>query len=199
MRHTTTNTASIWRAVACVGLTTVTLVGCAGGSGTQEASPTTASAAPMSLAEYAKRDCALSADFTPKMLALQDELQANVAYPAVLGDTVSKVAKLLSDAAVQIETLGDPPNGEAVGSMKAGADMMRSTAGHLERVASSLRAATTSEQIGAAINEFMNAFGEMQTFMDQAESKYPSPQLDAEEKKIPGCSKEPGGMVEPGS
>ena len=125
------------------------------------------------------------------MLALQDEIKENVGYPAVWGDTVSKVAKLLGDAAVKAEALGDPPNGEAAGSTKAAADVMRSTAEDLERIASSLRTATTDEQIGAAVNDFMNAFGEMQTFLDQSESKYPSPQLDAEEKKIPGCSKEP--------
>lgn len=194
MRDDTTNTASIWRAVSYAGLTTVAvaLAGCGGGSATHEASPATTSVAPISLAEYAKRDCALSADFTPKMLALQAEIKDTVGYPAVMGDTVSKVAKLLADAAVKVEALGDPPNGEAAGGVKAGADVMRSTAEDLERIASSLQTATTNEQIGAAVIDFMNAFVDMQTFMDQAESKYPSPQLDAEEKKIPGCAKEPG-------
>jgi hypothetical protein len=188
------DTTSTWRAVAYAGLATVAvaLVGCGGGSATHEASPATTSVAPMSLAEYAKRDCALSAEFTPKMLALQAEIKDTVGYPAVMGDTVSKVAKLLAGAAVKVEALGDPPNGEAAGGMKAGADVMRSTAQHLERIASSLRTATTNEQIGVAVNDFMNAFGDMQAFLDQAKSKYPSPQLDAEEKKIPGCSKELG-------
>ncbi|MDH6244430.1 hypothetical protein [Mycobacterium sp. OTB74] len=190
---TTTNIAPVWRAAACLGVAAVAvaLTGCGGGSATHGAGPST-SAAPMSLAEYAKRDCAMSADFTPKMLALQAEIKENIGYPAVLGDTVSKVAKLLGDLAAKAEALGDPPNGEAVGSMKAGADVMRSTAEHLERIASNLRAATTDEQIGAAVNDFMNAFGGMQTFMDQADSKYPSPKLDAEENKIPGCAKKPG-------
>ena len=141
----------------------------------------------ISLDEYAKRDCALSKEYQDKLLALQKEFQTNAYYPATMGDTLANISKLYREVADKVEKLGDPPNGEGSGGSKAGAQMMRALANSIDNSAASFRAAKNEAEISAAVTAFMTSFGNVSSDIAELEKKYPTPELDAAEKKIPGC------------
>jgi hypothetical protein len=144
----------------------------------------------MSLDEYAKRDCAISADLMGKLKTLQQEVTENLTYPSVMADKTASIADLYKDAAVKTEKLGDPPNGEGVGQTKAAAETLRSMAADLEQSASKLRSAMTEDQIAASIEDLMNAFGKAGPALAEFNARYQTPEVDALEKKIPGCTDE---------
>jgi hypothetical protein len=146
--------------------------------------------AALSVDEYAKRDCAISAEVTGNLKALQRQLAQNIVYPSLMADNAAAIADLFNGAAGKSEKLGDPPNGEGVGAAKVGAEMMRSLAADLEQSAAKLRTAATDDEFAAAVNDLWEAFGKAGPASAEFKAKYPTPGVDALEKKIPGCADE---------
>lgn len=143
----------------------------------------------MSLEDYAKRDCAITADSDQRMSALSQEFLNSLAHPSALADSASSMARIFEDIATSTDELGDPPNGEGKGGARAGADLMRSVAKQIDQIASDTRSAQSHDEIMANLSRFNQTMSDTGPKIAEFKAKYPTPELDKLEKQIPGCDK----------
>lgn len=141
----------------------------------------------MSLEEYAKSDCALSAESDQRLNALGQDFLNSVAHPSALADAASGMAQIFNDIAAKTQELGDPPNGEGKGGATAAAEMMRSVAKQVEQVAAETRTAQTHDEIMVDLKRFNQTMDNTGPMLAELKAKYPTPQMDKVEKGIPGC------------
>jgi hypothetical protein len=141
----------------------------------------------MSLEEFAKRDCALSAESDQRLSELGRDFLNSVAHPSALADAASGIAQSFKDGAAKTQELGDPPNGEGKGGATAAADMMRSVAKQVEQIAAETRTAQTHDEIMVDLGKFNQTMSDTGPMLAELKAKYPTPELDKVEKDIPGC------------
>ena len=126
------------------------------------------------------------------MSAVLDETMKNVNDLSAMGTSAAGISQVFKDTAVKIEELGDPPNGEGKGAAQAGADQMRSMADQIDQSAARLQTAETSEEILAEVSKLQLVLnqigGQGSSYISEFKAKYPTPELDAIEKTIPGCT-----------